>query len=78
MTDNAPYAPFDSSTPIADPAGQVNRKDLAALVEETAAATDQRKAATAARFPVVAADADYGDIGPTRLIRTALSMRQPR
>ena len=44
---------------------EANRKDLAALVEQTAAATEQRKAATAARLPTIAAAADYGDTGTT-------------
>lgn len=66
LTDTAPYAPFDQLD-----AGQLilqakaNRKDLAALVEQTAAAAEQRKAATAARLPTVTANADYGDIGTT-------------
>ena len=66
LTDTAPYAPFDQLD--ADKLIQqakANRKDLAALVEETAAAAEQRKAATAARLPAVEADADYGDIGTT-------------
>jgi outer membrane protein TolC len=66
LTDTAPYAPFDqldANALIAQ--AKANRKDLAALVEQTAAAADQRKAATAARLPVIAADADYGDIGTT-------------
>jgi outer membrane protein TolC len=66
LTDTAPYAPFDQLDANAlIQQAKTNRKDLAALVEETAAATDQRKAATAARLPVVAAAADYGDIGTT-------------
>ncbi len=66
LTDTAPYAPFDQLNANALIAqAKANRKDLAALVEQTAAAADQRKAATAARFPVIAAAADYGDIGPT-------------
>ncbi len=40
-----------------------NRKDLAAMVEQTKASEEQRKAATADRFPTVKADVDYGDIG---------------
>ena len=44
---------------------QRDRKDLAALVEQAAAAEDKRKAATEARLPSVKADADYGDIGTT-------------
>ncbi len=66
LTDTAPYAPFDqldANTLIQQ--AKTNRKDLAALVEETAAAGDQRKAATAARFPTVETDADYGDTGTT-------------
>ena len=66
LTDKAPYAPFDQLD--ADQLileAKANRKDLAALVEQTAAATEQRKAATAARFPTVGVNADYGDIGTT-------------
>src|ERR1700722_1107741 len=66
LTDTAPYAPFDQLDADAlIQQAKANRKDLAALVEQTAAATDQRKAATAARFPTVETDADYGDIGTT-------------
>jgi outer membrane protein TolC len=66
LTDKAPYAPFDQLD--ADQLilqAEANRKDLAALVEQTAAATEQRKAATAARLPTIAAAADYGDTGTT-------------
>ena len=66
LTDKAPYAPFDQLDADAlIKQAETNRKDLAALVEQTAAAAEQRKAATAARLPAVKADADYGDIGPT-------------
>jgi outer membrane protein TolC len=66
LTDKAPYAPFDQLDAEAlIQQAEKNRKDLAALVEQTAAAGEQRKAATAARFPTVETDADYGDIGPT-------------
>jgi outer membrane protein TolC len=66
LTDTAPYAPFDQLDANAlIQQAKANRKDLAALVEETAAAADQRKAATAARFPTVETDDDYGDIGTT-------------
>jgi outer membrane protein TolC len=66
LTDTAPYAPFDQLDANAlIQQAKTNRKDLAALVEEVAAASDQRKAATAARFPTVETDADYGDIGTT-------------
>jgi outer membrane protein TolC len=66
LTDKAPYAPFDALDADAlIKQAKENRKDLAALVEVTAAAAEKRKAATAARFPTVEADADYGDIGST-------------
>jgi len=66
LTDTAPYAPFDQLDANAlIQQAKANRKDLAALVEQTAAAIDQRKAATAARFPTVATNDDYGDIGTT-------------
>jgi outer membrane protein TolC len=66
LTDTAPYAPFDQLDADAlIQQARTNRKDLASLVEEVAAASDQRKAATAARFPTVETDADYGDIGTT-------------
>jgi outer membrane protein TolC len=64
LTDNAPYAAFDQidvNAAIRD--AHANRKDLAALVEQTAAAQEQRKAATAERLPTVKFAGDYGDIG---------------
>ena len=64
LSDTVPYAAFDRidvETAIRD--AQANRKDLAATVEETAASEEQRKAATADRFPKVAIEADYGLIG---------------
>ncbi len=66
VTDEAPYAPFDDLNADAlIQQARENRKDLGALVEQTAAAIQQRKAATAARLPAVSAEADYGDIGTT-------------
>jgi len=66
LTDKAPYAPFDELDPnkLIQQA-KTNRKDLAAMVEQNAAAAEQRKAATAARFPTFTANVDYGDIGIT-------------
>jgi outer membrane protein TolC len=64
LTDTAPYAAFDQidvEAAIRD--AKANRKDLAAMVEQTKAAEDQRKAATAERFPKVQFSGDYGDIG---------------
>jgi len=66
LSDKSPYAPFDQldvNTLIQQ--AKVNRKDLAAVVEQAAAATEQRKAATAGRLPTFTASADYGDIGTT-------------
>ena len=66
LTDKAPYAVFDQvdvNALIAQ--AQANRKDLAALVEQAAAAAEQRKAATGERLPTLKANADYGDIGTT-------------
>ncbi len=66
LSSDSPFAPFDSLDADAlIKQAKENRKDLAALVEVTAAAAEQRKAATAERLPTVEADADYGDIGVT-------------
>jgi outer membrane protein TolC len=66
LADKAPYAPFDEldAAKLIEQA-QAKRKDLAAEVELEAAAAEQRKAATAARYPALGINADYGDIGPT-------------
>ena len=64
LTDKVPYAAFDEidvNKAIQD--AHANRKDLAALVEQTKVAEEQRKAATAERFPTFKFDGDYGDIG---------------
>lgn len=66
LVDTAPYSVFDQMDVNALIAqAEKDRKDLAALVEQTAAAQEQRKAATADRLPTVKADVDYGDIGTT-------------
>lgn len=64
IVDTAPYAAFDQidiDQAVKD--ARDHRKDLAAMLEQTKAAEDQRKAATDARLPKVAVAADYGDIG---------------
>jgi outer membrane protein TolC len=64
LADKAPYAAFDQidvDKAIHD--AHANRKDLAALVEQTKAAELQRKAATADRYPTFTFNGDYGDIG---------------
>jgi outer membrane protein TolC len=64
LTDKAPYAAFDEiDVDAAIREAHANRKDLAAMVEQTKAAEEQRKAATAERLPTVEVDGDYGDIG---------------
>ncbi len=64
LADKAPFAPFDQLDVDATiRQAHANRKDLAAMVEQTKASEEQRKAATADRFPTVKADVDYGDIG---------------
>jgi outer membrane protein TolC len=64
LADKAPYAVFDQLDVEATiKQAHANRKDLAAMVEQTKAAEEQRKGATADRFPTVKVDADYGDIG---------------
>ncbi len=64
LADSAPYAALDNiDVDAAIHEAEANRKDLAAMVEQTKSAEEQRKAATADRLPTVTADADYGDIG---------------
>ena len=66
LSDKAPYAAFDQLDVEATiNQAHANRKDLAAMVEQTKAAEEQRKAATAERLPTVKLDGDYGDIGTT-------------
>jgi len=66
LSDKAPYAVFDQlDLQAALKQAHLNRKDLAAMVEQANAAREQRKAATAERLPTFEADADYGDIGTT-------------
>jgi outer membrane protein TolC len=66
LTDDVPFAAFEQvDVDAAVKQAQQNRKDLAAAAEQTEAAVDERKAATAQRFPVFKFDGDYGDIGPT-------------
>ena len=64
LVDKAPYAAFDQIDLEAMlKEAHANRKDLAAMMEQTKAAEEQRKAATADRYPTLKADVDYGDIG---------------
>ncbi len=66
LTDKAPYAAFDElDVDAAIHQAHLNRKDLAAMVEQTKAAEEQRKAATADRLPTFNFNGDYGDIGTT-------------
>jgi len=64
LADKAPYAAFDQLDVDATiRQAHANRKDLAAMVEQTKAVEQQRKAATADRLPTLKFDGDYGDIG---------------
>jgi outer membrane protein TolC len=64
LTDKVPFAPFDQlDVEAAVRQGHANRKDLAATLEQTKAAQEQRKAATADRFPTLSFSGDYGAIG---------------
>jgi outer membrane protein TolC len=64
LADKAPYAAFDEiDVDKAISEAHANRKDLAAMVEQTKAAEEQRKAATADRLPTLTFNGDYGDIG---------------
>jgi outer membrane protein TolC len=64
LTDKAPYQAFDELDVEATiRQAHANRKDLAAMVEQVKAAEQQRKAATADRFPTLSFSGDYGDIG---------------
>ena len=66
LTDQAPYAAFDQlDVEAAIRQAHLNRKDLAAMLEQTKAAEEGRKAATAERLPTLTFNGDYGDIGPT-------------
>jgi outer membrane protein TolC len=64
LSDKAPYYVFDHLDVDATiKQAHANRKDLAAMVEQTKAAEEQRRGATADRYPTLKVDADYGDIG---------------
>ncbi|HWA95522.1 MAG TPA: TolC family protein [Terracidiphilus sp.] len=64
LADKAPYAALDKvDVDAAIHEAEANRKDLAAMTEQTKSAEEQRKAATVDRLPTVKAEADYGDIG---------------
>jgi outer membrane protein TolC len=64
LVDKAPFAPFDQvDVDAAIRQAHAGRKDLAAMMEQTHAAEEQRKAATADRYPTVKVDVDYGLIG---------------
>jgi outer membrane protein TolC len=66
LSDKAPYAAFDQlDVDAAIHQAHLNRKDLAALVEQAKAAEERRKAATADRLPTLTLNGDYGDIGVT-------------
>jgi outer membrane protein TolC len=64
LSDKTPFALFDQlDVNAAIAQAHANRKDLAAMLEQTKAAEEQRKAATAERFPTLTVSGDYGVIG---------------
>ena len=64
LTDKSPFQLFDQfDVNAAIEKAHANRKDLAAMIEQAKAAEEQRKAATAKRFPTLTVSGDYGDIG---------------
>src|SRR6266567_318761 len=64
LVDKAPYAAFDQvDVDAAIKQAHLNRKDLQAMVEQTKSAEEQRKGATADRYPTLGINVDYGDIG---------------
>lgn len=64
LVDKAPYAAFDQvDLESTLKQAHLNRKDLLAQVEQTKAAEEQRKGATAERYPKVMTNVDYGLIG---------------
>jgi outer membrane protein TolC len=66
LADKAPYAAFDQiDVDQAIREAHANRKDLAAMMEQSKAAEERRKAATAGRLPTLTFNGDYGDIGTT-------------
>jgi len=66
LMDTAPYSAFDLidvDKAIRD--AHANRKDLAAMIEQTKSLEEKRKEVTAERYPKVVFNGDYGDIGTT-------------
>jgi outer membrane protein TolC len=64
LSDTAPYSAFDQvdlAAVLRD--AHLNRKDLAAMVEQVHGSEQERKAATAERYPKIVFEGDYGDIG---------------
>jgi outer membrane protein TolC len=66
LADKVPYAAYDRpEVSAAIQQALAGRKDLAAMAEQTKAAVEQRKAATADRYPTLKFNGDYGVIGTT-------------
>jgi outer membrane protein TolC len=64
LSEKAPYAAFDQLDVDATiKQAHANRKDLAAMLEQTKAVEEQRKAVKAERLPTLKFEGDYGDIG---------------
>ena len=64
LSDKEPLSIFDKLDVDATiKQAHANRKDLASMLEQTKAAEEQRKGATADRYPTVRFEGDYGVIG---------------
>ena len=66
LTDLPTYAPLPDVDPkAAEAQAQQSRQDVASAVELTQGAAENRKAATAERYPTISFSGDFGDIGQT-------------
>jgi outer membrane protein TolC len=64
LSDTAPYSAFDQiDVDAAVHSAQTTRKDLASMAEQVQASEQNRKAATADRYPKIVFQGDYGLIG---------------
>ena len=66
LTDLPSYAPLPDVDPkVAETQALQSRQDVASALELTQGAAENRKAATAERYPTVSFSGDFGDIGQT-------------
>jgi outer membrane protein TolC len=66
LTDLPSYVPLPEVDPkVAEAQAQQSRQDIASAAELTQGAAENRKAATAERYPTISFSGDFGDIGQT-------------